>query len=177
VKRNPDQPYGSWGIGSTGHIAMEWIAVKKGLQIRHVPYKSIPQILSDLRGGVIDIAFLDARFSAIPMVRSGSLAPIAVTGTTRSTAFPDVPTLTEQGLTMNADGWYGIFAAAAVPEAIIDRINREVTGILTRPETLESLRQQHIVSPPLKSPKQFAETIHEDIQIWKELVQAAQLGA
>lgn len=175
LRANPDLPYGTWGIGSTGHIAMEWIAARQGLKVRHVPYKSVPQIVNDLRAGLIELAFLDARFSAIPLVQSGHINPIAVTGTSRSTAFPDVPTLTEQGMTMNADGWYGMFTTRGVPKPIVDRVNKEVLQILSGAETSDHLRKQHIVAPPLKSADAFEETIRNDVRIWKELIETASL--
>lgn len=176
VKANPDQSYASWGVGSTGHIMMEWIAAQTGLEVQHVPYKSIPQILSDLKGGTIDFAFVDARHAAIPMVQEGLLNPIGVTGTKRSPAFPDTPTLTEQGLPMEADGWYGVFVPGGVPNAIVSRLNQEITAVLTSQEMQDILRSQHIASPPVKSPEEFARSVDQDIEIWRRAVEQTGLA-
>ncbi len=176
IRVHPDQSYASWGVGSTGHIMMEWIAAQSGLDVQHVPYKAIPQILSDLRGGVIDFAFVDARHAAMPMVQEGLLNPIGVSGTKRSPAFPQTPTLTEQGLAMEADGWYGVFVPGDVPQPIVERLNREINAILTSPNMQETLRSQHIASPPIKSPDEFARSISVDLEIWTNAVSKAGLS-
>lgn len=176
IRAHPDQSYASWGVGSTGHIMMEWIAAQTNLDVQHVPYKSIPQILTDLKGGVIDFAFVDAQHAAIPMVKEGSLNPIGVSGTKRSPAFPDTPTLTEQGLPMEADGWYSVFVPAGVPDSIVSRLNQTITAILTSQDMQDILRAQHIASPPIKSPEEFARSVDQDIETWRNAVKKAGLA-
>lgn len=103
--------YGSWGSGSTGHLVMEGIKAHYGLDMPHVPYKGTAVELGDLLANTIGVGFMDIA-SPIPHVRSGKLRALGATGSARGPALQDVPTLTEQGYTFDADGWYGVFAPA-----------------------------------------------------------------
>ena len=82
--------YASWGIGSGGHLTMESLKAQTGLKLRHVPYKTVSQILTDMQGGIVKLAFVDAS-SPLPLIRAGKLRPIAVSGTRRVPAFPRWP--------------------------------------------------------------------------------------
>ncbi|MGH8810214.1 MAG: Bug family tripartite tricarboxylate transporter substrate binding protein, partial [Noviherbaspirillum sp.] len=109
VKAHPGKyDYGTWGIGSGGHLAMAQLRTLTGVDLTHVPYKGVPPILTDMQGGVLKIAFVDIT-TAVPLVKSGKIRPLGITGKHRAPAFPDVPTMAEQGFPMTNEGWYGLF--------------------------------------------------------------------
>lgn len=86
--------YGTFGMGSTGHLAMEAIAYGYGLKMWHIPYKTSIQLLTDLQSGIVKIGFVDAR-SSVPFIKEGKLNAIAMTGSQRGPALPQVRPLTE----------------------------------------------------------------------------------
>lgn len=150
---------------------MEWIKRGNGLQIEHVPYKSVPAITQDLQGGVIDIAFVDTA-SAIPLVRSGRIKALGLSGTRRAPGLPDLPLMSEQGVRFETDGWYGFFAPRDTPPQIVALLNREVARVLAAPEFRERLLQLNFVDRPAKSPEQFARTVREDLAVWQDIVRS-----
>lgn len=107
VKAQPGKyDYGSWGIGSGGHLAMAQLHTLAGIDLTHVPYKGVPPILTDLQGGVLKIAFVDITTS-VPLVKNGKIRPLGITGKHRAPAFPDVPTMAEQGFPMTTKAGMG----------------------------------------------------------------------
>lgn len=176
VREHPDIAYGTWGVGSTGHLAMETIAHAKGLRMRHVPYKTMGQLLTDLQGSVIRLAFVDAR-SPVPLVKSGKLVPLAMTGTVRTPLLPEIRTLKEQGLDFDLDGWYGFFLPAGTPEAIVARLNREIARIMENPSSQTAFAQQGLVWRPRNSPAEFGRVIRSDVQAWRRIVTEARVQA
>ncbi|MGH8784181.1 MAG: Bug family tripartite tricarboxylate transporter substrate binding protein [Cupriavidus necator] len=175
VKSNPDNlVYGTWGIGSTGHLSMEAIREKAGLKITHVPYKSMGQVLTDLQGGTLKIAFVDAA-SPLPLIKAGRLVPLGITGSHRAPALPAVPTMQEQGYNLGADGWYGLFAPAGTPQAVVQRLNAEINRILAAPGVFPVFANWNMSTPPIKTPAEFAQTIREDIEQWRAIARTAQV--
>jgi len=172
MKSHPAQSYGTWGIGSTGNIVMEWLAKRAGFSVRHIPYKSLPQILIDIKGGNLDFAFTDSR-SPLPYVKMGAIYPIAVSGSRRVLAFPQTPTLTEEGYPMEADGWYGIFARAGTPSSILSAMNAACMKALQTKQAKELLERQFISPPPHLSPDQFGNSIQRDLRVWTDAVNIA----
>ncbi|WP_254789770.1 tripartite tricarboxylate transporter substrate binding protein [Variovorax sp. OV329] len=172
VKARPADTYdyGSWGIGSTGHLMMEWLKAKAGLQIRHVPYKTVPQIYQDLQGGNIQIAWVDAS-SSVPLIKAGKLRGIAMSASRRGPQLPDLPTLTEQGYRFEADAWYGVFAPKGTPAPVVAAVNRHIRAALLAP-ALESRRFQLNLSQdtPQRSPEEFAQVVRQDLKVWQAIV-------
>ncbi|GAB3103279.1 tripartite tricarboxylate transporter substrate binding protein [Cupriavidus yeoncheonensis] len=176
VRQHPDVAYGTWGIGSTGHLTMEAIAHAKGLRLRHVPYKTMGQLLTDLQGGVVRLAFVDAR-SPVPLVQSGKLVPIAMTGTRRTPLLPGVGTLKEQGFDFDLDGWYGFFVPSGTSGTTVARFNLEIARIMQDPASQAAFSRQGVVWVPRNSPDAFASVIRHDVQAWKRIVAAAHVQA
>jgi tripartite-type tricarboxylate transporter receptor subunit TctC len=176
VERHPDIAYGTWGVGSTGHLAMETIAAAKHLRMRHVPYKTMGQLLTDLQGGVVRLAFVDAR-SPIALIQAGKLIPIAMTGRRRAPMLAEIPTLKEQGFGFDLDGWYGFFVPASTPGAIVDRLNSEIARIMADPSSRSSLSQQGVTWIGRNSPGEFQRVIRNDILAWKKIVATAHIKA
>lgn len=173
AKANPGKyAYGSWGIGSGGHLAMAQLHTLTGVELTHVPYKGVPPIMTDLQGGVLKVAFVDITTS-VPLVKSGKIRPLGVTGKTRAPAFPDVPTMAEQGYAMTNEGWYGLFAPKGTPPGIVSTLNREINKALRSPTLASRFQQLNMMAePPLTSPDEFARTVRNDYATWSHVVKA-----
>ncbi|SPA33628.1 conserved exported hypothetical protein [Cupriavidus taiwanensis] len=174
VRAHPNLAYGTWGVGSTGHLAMEAIARQRDLRMRHIPYKTMGQLLTDLQGGVVSIAFVDAR-SPLSLIQARKLVPVAMTGTRRSPMLPEVRTLKEQGFDLDLDGWYGVFVPAHTPAGIVLRLNEEIARVMVAPALQASFAQQGLLWVEKNSPEQFARVIQRDIRAWKSLAASAKI--
>lgn len=121
--------YASNGSGSLPHLATEWLATRAGVQLLHVPYRGSALALPDLVAGRTQL-MLDIIVSALPLIEAGRLRALAVSGAQRTTLLPGVPTLAESGLPGFAvEQWYGLFAPAGTPPAIISRIENDVASV------------------------------------------------
>lgn len=170
VKANPGKySYGSWAVGSSGHLTMEWLKRQTGMKIGHVPYKATPQLLTELISGAIKIGWTDPA-APIPFIESGKLRAIAVTGKPRLPRTPTVLTLGEQGYPFETVGWFGVFAAAGTPKHIVQRLNEEIMKIQALPEMTARVKSMNISVPPTKTPERFRALVEEDLQIWKKIV-------
>jgi tripartite-type tricarboxylate transporter receptor subunit TctC len=174
VRAHPGIAYGTWGVGSTGHLAMEAIARARDLRMRHIPYKTMGQLLTDLQGGVISLAFVDAR-SPLSLIQAGKLVPLAMTGTRRSPMLPEVRTLKQQGFDLDLDGWYGVFVRAHTPAGIVRRLNEEIARVMVAPALQASFAQQGLLWVERNAPEQFARVIRSDIRAWKALATTARV--
>lgn len=175
AKANPGKlAYGSWGNGSSGHLAMEGIKAHYGLQMTHVPYKTLVSEVTDLIANNISVGFTDIQ-SPIPHMRNGRLVGLGQTGSQRWPATQDLPTLSEQGYKFEADGWYGMFAPAGTPTEIIDRLNDEINRLQQTDEVRQKIEGQNMIVPASRSAKQFAASIKKDAAIWQGLAIAANL--
>jgi tripartite-type tricarboxylate transporter receptor subunit TctC len=175
VKANPGKfNYGSWGIGSGGHLSMEAFKHAAGLEINHVPYKSIPQIINDLLGGALQVAFIDP-FTSLPHIRAGKIRPLMLSGTRRGPALPEVPTMTEAGYRFESDAWFGVFVPQGTPASIVQRLNQEVNRIVQLPEVSARFAALNMPESPIKSPEQFAQTVRNDIETWSRIVKTANI--
>ena len=168
--------YGSWGNGSGGHLSMEALKQQAGLTMQHVPYKSTAAANTDLIGGQIQVAF-SAMASGLSLVQSGKLKAIAVSGPYRVPQLPDVRTMTEQGVTFDLTAWYGMFAPAGTPPAIVNAVNTEIVRMIAAPENAERWKVLGFSEMPLKTPAQFADTVKRDIRDWGAIVRAGNIKA
>jgi len=175
AKANPGKlSYGTWGSGSSGHLAMEGIKLHYGLDMPHVPYKGTAPLVSDLLAGNISVAFTDIA-SPVPHVKAGKLVAIGATGSRRAPALPELATVSEQGYKFDADGWYGVFAPAGTPADIVRRVNEEINKILATEEMKLKFNSQNMPAPPLKSADQFTATVRSDVALWQGLAKAVNL--
>ena len=175
VKANPGKfNYGSWGQGSGGHLSMEALKHAAGLQLTHVPYKSIPPIFTDLLGGNLQVAFVDP-FTSLPHIRAGKIRPLMISGTRRGPALPDVPTMTEAGYRFEADAWFGVFLPAGTPAAISQRLNQEISRISQMPETMARFTALNMPASPIKTVEQFTQTVRDDFMTWSAIIKTAKV--
>ena len=177
IKANPGKyQFASWGIGTTGHLIMEWLKNAYGLQIEHVPYKSVPAIVQDLQGGHIDIAFIDPN-TALPLHKAGRIRVLGLSGSRQPAGMRDVPLMIEQGVKFSVDGWYGLFGPRDLPAAITNLLNQEVLKVLTASDMQPRLLQLNLGDTPLKTPEQFARTVREDLAVWQGIVRTNNIRA
>ncbi|HSW18557.1 MAG TPA: tripartite tricarboxylate transporter substrate binding protein [Ramlibacter sp.] len=171
IKKDPKkyESYGSWGVGSNGHLTMEWIKQHTGLTINHVPYKSSPSLLTDIVGGVVPIGWIDV-VSPLGFIAAGKLRGIAISGTARSPKLPDVKTLSEQGFPFTATGWQGVFAPKNTPKELLDRLHDAVNHELVQPAFAETLRQLNIPPATPVSRQAFTQLIAADLAAWRKVV-------
>ena len=136
-KRPGELAYGTAGLGSFTHISAELFAVMTGTRMTHVPYKGSGPVMADLAGGHIQLSFASA-VPAMPQIQSGRLRAIATTGAKRLAVLPDVPTVAEAGVTgYESSTWTAMAAPARTPQAVIERLNREVNAVLLMPDIQE----------------------------------------
>jgi tripartite-type tricarboxylate transporter receptor subunit TctC len=130
AKKSPGLPYASAGNGSPMHFAGEMFKQSAGLDMTHVPYRGVAPSITGTLAGDTRVLFVGLG-GALPHIRAGKLVPLAVTEGRRSALMADVPTATEQGVTgVEVNAWYGVFAPAATPAAVIARVNQEVNEVL-----------------------------------------------
>ena len=163
--------FGSIGNGSLSHLAVEAIALKSGTQMVHIPYGSSPQAMTALIRGDVQMAVLPA-ISVLPHAASGAARMLAVSSRRRSALLPDVPTLKESGIDVEAEAWNGLVAPAGTPETILARIHREVVEILKEPDVRAKLGTQ-IMEPVGNSPAEFRAQIEAEIARWTPVIKAA----
>ena len=172
LKANPGKyNFASIGNGSLSHLAMEAIALKAGATLVHVPYPSSPQAITAVIRGDAQIACLPA-ISVTPQAANGAVKILAVSTATRSPYLPDVPTLKESGIDVEADAWNGLIAPGGTPKAIIDAINRDVVEIITAKVVREKLATQ-LMTPVGSSPEQFRAQIDGEIARWAPVIEKA----
>src|SRR5437762_13685702 len=126
--------YSSPGNGGPQHLAMELLKLDARIDLVHVPYKGSGGALADLVGGHVQAMIVSLQ-TAAPYVQSGKLRMLAVMSAERSQAFSDVPTLKELGLAeLEVETWYGVFAPAGTPQAVVAKLNSELNALLKHPE-------------------------------------------
>lgn len=161
--------YASPGQGGTVHLATELFAGMTGIKMNHVPYKGTSPALTDTISGQTDLYF-SSTAPALPHVKSGRLRAIAVTGSQRIPAAPDVPTVAESGLPgYETILWHGLAGPKGLPRPIVDRINSAVSMGLKSKEAGEQL-QNDGVSAAGGTPEEFLATIKKEIEVWRKVV-------
>jgi len=166
--------YSSPGSGTPQHVAMELLKLQTGVDMLHVPYKGAAGAVTDLIGGQVEAALLPVH-QAKPHVESGKIRVLAVVSGSRSSLWPDVPTLAEQGIPgVEADLWFGYFAPAGTPSEIIAKINQDVAQTLAQPETREALSKQGLV-PTYGGPAELGAVLKREIVRWAKVVHDAKI--
>ncbi|MGS1109500.1 Bug family tripartite tricarboxylate transporter substrate binding protein [Achromobacter anxifer] len=174
LRERPGQyPYGSYGVGTTGHILGELLLRQEGLQAEHVAYKGGPALATDLAAGHVKLGFI-AVGSAMPLLQRGRLVPLAISGERRSSLLPDVPTFRELGYSgFEPEAWMGLLFPRGVPQERIDALSREVARIVRLPEIAERMRELNL-EPVGSTPEEYAEVLRVDLEKWRAVI--AKLG-
>ena len=168
--------YGSSGVGSAQHLFMELLKQQADVDITHIPYRGTGPAMVDTVGGRLAMMF-DTTPTALPHIRDGRVRPLAVSAARRDPALPEVPTIAEAGLAgYEAIGWYGLFAPAGMPDALVERLNREVNGLLARPEFRAKLSAQGVEAMG-GTRQEFAAMIARDSTRWREVIHRGNIRA
>jgi tripartite-type tricarboxylate transporter receptor subunit TctC len=170
AKTNPGKlRYGSSGPGSASHLSAELFTSLAGITMMHVPYKGTGQALTDLLAGHIDVMFAPAQ-TVMPQVESGKLVALAETGSKRSESLPNIPTVAESGLPgYSAVGWFGLFAPAGTPKAIVQKINQSVMAAMAQSKIRKSMMERGS-DPASGSADDFAAFLRVDQAKWAKLI-------
>lgn len=170
--------FGSAGFGSGTHIAGELFKYQSKTNITHVPYKGSGPALIDLVGGQLDIMF-ESFPTALPLIKSGEVTPIAVTGEKRMKSLPDVPTIAEDGLPGYAfTAWFVISAPAGTPESIIEKLNTDIREIMLSQDLDDKFTQMGIIPVPgNRTSKASKAYIDKQTEQFKTLIREAKLTA
>jgi len=172
IKANPDKAFfASSGVGSMGHLVGVVLANTSGLRIEHVAYKGSGQYNAELMGGQVS-AGISGIADAADFHRGGKLRIVATSGAERSRALPDVPTFRELGVPMDLSLWYGVFAPAGTPSAIVELLGRELVAIVNAPDLTERFVSLGL-DPAAAGPKAASETLAADYARWRPIVQQA----
>ena len=172
AKRNPGKlNYASAGLGTYPHLDMLRLLKAAGIEATHIPYKGgAAQMLPALMSGEVQVAFINLA-STGEQIKAGRLKAIATTMPTRLAELPSVPTMAEQGFPgIGTNAWQGLFAPAATPKPIVDKLYAAVAGVLSRPEMKEMLARQLMTVALSGSPQEFTEQVRTETQAWAEVV-------
>ncbi len=166
--------YASVGPGSPNHLGMEMLKAMAGIDMVHIPYKGTAPALTDLLGGQVSLLF-NSMPTVLPHVKGGKLKGIAVGSAKRSPAAPDIPTVAESGVPgFDYVTWYGLFAPAATPRAIVAKLNAEVVRMLAGPELAQRLAVQG-ADPRSSTPEGLARYMREEHERWKKVIKSANI--
>lgn len=164
--------FASSGTASPGHLAGELFKNMAKVNLVHVPYKGGGPAMIDLVAGHVEI-FVAVISTAVPQVKAGKARALAVTGTKRATALPEVPTVAENALKgYEATNWYGYVAPPATPRPIIERLHKATVTVLEMPDVRQALLDQGIEAAP-NTPEQFAAYIQAETRKWAQVIKAA----
>ncbi|HEY1326949.1 MAG TPA: tripartite tricarboxylate transporter substrate binding protein [Casimicrobiaceae bacterium] len=167
--------YASPGNGTPHHLAMELFKSSTGTNFVHVPYKGTAGAVTDLLGGQVQVMFLPVHV-ALQHVQAGKLRMLAAGGTSRASATPDVPSLAEATGVRNIDTdiWYGLYAPAGTPQAIVAKLNAAFNGLLRDPEIARTLEKQGL-QPTGGTQEALGQTTRSDLERWAKVVHDANI--
>lgn len=166
--------YGSFGAGTTSHLHGELFNLQAGVKMAHIPYKGGAPLATDLMGGQVPSGLIDLT-SARAHIGSGRMRFLAISGTRRYAALPDVPTFAEQGLKdFEASGWFGMLLPGNAPKDVTAKLGAEVARILKLPDVQARINDIGLQSVDT-SPELFAAAMKRDFEVWGRVVREAQI--
>jgi tripartite-type tricarboxylate transporter receptor subunit TctC len=173
AKANPNKlNFSSSGTGSLIHLTGELFNVMAGVKLVHIPYKGIGASYPDLFANQIQLTFASI-ISATPHIKSGKLRALGVTSKTRLRSMPELPPFAEAGVPgFDVVQWYGMFAPAATPKPIIDRVHKAVAGALTQPDVIARMASEG-AEPVGNTPQEFAAHVKNELAKWQKVIQQA----
>lgn len=163
--------YGSPGVGLPQHIAGFALAKAAAVPLQHVPYRGSAPALTDLIGGQITMMFVTPG-AVVPFLRSGQLKAIAVTSRERSRFFPNVPTVGELGYpSVEETGWFGLFAPAGTPAAVVDSLRKRLGEAVARPENRAKFEAMYLETALDPATRDFTAFVKSESEKWAQVVQ------
>ena len=171
VKQKPGMNYGHAGVGSGTHITGELFRQMAGLELSHIPYKGVPEVITDAMAARLNYAFAPIG-NTLPFIKERRLAALAVSTAARSAALPDVPTIAEAGLAGYVfDHWYGLFAPAKTPRPVVSQVSQEVARILNIPDVKDKIIIRGAAIKPSK-PDEFDQFVRSEVAKITKVMQA-----
>ena len=165
--------FASAGVGSNTHFGMEVFKSVAGLEMTHVPYKGIPEALTDVMTGRVDV-FAAPLGNALALLRDSKLRALAVTKGQRTSLLPDVPTVAETGLAFRWETWFGLLVSSKTPRALVMRLNADITRILEQPAVAARWAALG-AEVPRTTPDQFDQIVRDDIATFTRSARAAKI--
>lgn len=160
--------YASVGSGSAGHLAGAMFEQLAGVDLLHVPYKGISQASTELVGGVVNAAFSNI-LNVLPLIRTGKLRALGMTGSQPLSILPDVPPISQVLPGYSADLWWGLFGPAGVPADIVKKVNEETNRYLNADEFRRKWAEDGISLTPMSQPD-FVSQIARDTKRWADVI-------
>lgn len=172
ARANPGKlSFGSIGVGSAQHLAMELFRSRTGVDLVHVPYKGAAASMAGLLGNQVEVMFEGP--GSVPHMKSGKLRGLGNTGLKRSAAMPDLAPISEQGVPgYEMSTWLGVSTQTGVPRPVIDRYHMLVMAWLAQPALVERLASQNL-DPTPGTPEQMTERLRVEIPLWTKIMRAA----
>jgi tripartite-type tricarboxylate transporter receptor subunit TctC len=165
--------YGTYGVGSTGHLNMELFEAMAAVQLVAIHYKGATPALTDVIAGHIQVMFISVG-SAVQPWKAGELNLLAVGSKERLASLPDIPTIAEGGLPgFEAASWFGLFAPASTPPAIVAQLNAQTQRVLAEPGFRAAVLDPQFFEPMVGSPEEFADFIKADAEKWRRVIRVA----
>jgi tripartite-type tricarboxylate transporter receptor subunit TctC len=169
--------YGTFGVGSSGHLNMELLQALAGVKLQPVHYKGATPALTDVMAGHIQLMFISVG-SAVPQWKAGKVKLIAVGAADRMPLLPEAPTVAESGLPgYEAQSWFGLFAPAGTPREVVAKINGEVRRIFAEPEFRKSFLDRQYFTSIVGSPEQLTAYLKSEEQKWGKVIRDAKVKA
>lgn len=167
AKANPGKlNYGSSGEGGTPHMASVLFEQTANIKMTHIPYKGGGDALAALMGGQVDVLINPL----LGDVKSERISSLAITGQSRSTLSPEVPTFKESGYDFNIGVYYGLMGPKGMPKTIVETINQSINDALSDPELISILTNKSGIVMKKMSPIEFQEYLNKDVELWKKVV-------
>jgi len=166
--------YGSAGAGGVNHLVLELLKARTGTYITHIPYRGVAPATMDMIGGQIHL-ITGTIPALLPFIKSGSIKPLAVTSAKRSSALPDVPSMTEAGLAgIDVVNYFALAAPAGTPPAIVNLLNAAINKVVAQPDVIARFKAD-AVEPAPGSPALLGHFIEADYRAWRNVVKTQNL--
>lgn len=174
ARRDPGAlSYGSFGIGTSGHLNMETLMAQAGIKLTPVHYRGAAPALTDVIGGHVKLCIISITLSQGP-IKAGQVKALGVGSEKRAASFPDVPTISESGVPgYRAVTWIGVFAPSATPGAAVDRINGDVQRVLAHADFKAKFLAPQQLEPITGDPKTFGSFVRSEAESWSKVIKAA----
>jgi tripartite-type tricarboxylate transporter receptor subunit TctC len=175
AKQKPGEiNYGTYGIGSSGHLNMVLLETMAGVKLQAIHYKGAAPVLNDVLAGHIQMGFVSAG-SAVQQMRSGLLKMIAVGGKKRIPQLPDIPTVAETIPGYEAVSWFGLFGPAGMPPDTVAKINKEVRELFADPEFQKTFLDRYLFQSIAGSPEDLMNFVKSEEPKWRKIIQDAKI--
>jgi tripartite-type tricarboxylate transporter receptor subunit TctC len=175
AKQKPGEiNYGTYGIGSSGHLNMVLLETMAGLKLQAIHYKGAAPVLNDVLAGHIQMGFVSAG-SAVQQWKGGLLKMIAVGGSKRIPQLPDIPTVAETVPGFEAVSWFGLFGPAGMPPETVAKINKEVRELFADPEFQQTFLDRYLFQSIAGSPENLMSFIRSEEPKWRKIIQDAKI--